>query len=334
MNKKFSNDFTYMPKTYVKINTNEFEKEFENYTLSENNLWLIKPKLLSRGRGIHFLKNVENIKKNDIVMKYISNPLLIDNRKFDIRLYLLVTGHDPLKIYLFKEGLCRLSTDEFDLNIKDLDNTYKHLTNTSINKNNKKGYKYNDFVKSISELKKLIEEKYNTNFNKIWDQIKDICIKTLISMNNIQLKKNNNSKLSSNNLFKILGVDVIIDDKFKVWLLEVNHGPDLNVSKYKSHRTNIKYQIVHDMFNIIGMVPFSHVNGHALEGKCIYENSIEEIIDQSICELTRPLGGFEVIFPLKENINYYKKFFESYSENNKVLWNRINKENGKKKKKL
>ena len=42
-----------------------------------------------------------------IVCKYIHNPLLIDNFKFDVRLYVAVTSYDPMVVYLYEEGLTR-----------------------------------------------------------------------------------------------------------------------------------------------------------------------------------------------------------------------------------
>jgi len=35
---------------------------------------------------------------------------LIHGFKYDMRIYALATGFDPLKIYLFKEGLVRFAT--------------------------------------------------------------------------------------------------------------------------------------------------------------------------------------------------------------------------------
>jgi len=318
----FPDDFNYLPETYID-NLKQLKNIFKNYKISKDNLWLIKSKYLSRGRNIRFLKDVNEISKNDIVTKYISNPLLIDNRKFDLRIYLLVTGHDPLKIYLFHKGLVRMSSEQYNLDLNDLDNLFKHLTNTSINKKNKNGYKYDDLVLSLEEAKKYMEKKYNINFSNIWKEIKDISIKSLISMNHLEIEREKKYKLISNNLFKIYGVDILIDDNFKPWLIEINHGPDLSTFNSKNHAKITKYEVIHDILNIIGLVPFSHINGNALEGECTYKNSIDEAIDQSICEFTRPLGGFERIFPLKENIKVYKKYFRAVSLNNKALWNVI-----------
>ena len=71
-----------------------------------------------------------------IVQEYLHNPLLINNLKFDLRIYVLVTSYNPLRIYVFKEGLVRLATGEYKMN--NLDDIYSHLTNYSINKNSEK----------------------------------------------------------------------------------------------------------------------------------------------------------------------------------------------------
>ncbi len=49
-------------------------------------------------------------KKDMLVSEYIANPHLINNFKYDLRVYVVVTSFDPLRIYLFKEGLTRFAT--------------------------------------------------------------------------------------------------------------------------------------------------------------------------------------------------------------------------------
>ena len=48
-----------------------------------------------------------------VVQEYIEKPLLIDKMKFDLRLYVLLLGVDPLRIFLFKDGLARLATTPY-----------------------------------------------------------------------------------------------------------------------------------------------------------------------------------------------------------------------------
>jgi len=70
------------------------------------------------------------------VQRYLHKPYLIDNLKFDLRIYVLLCGVDPLRVYFFKEGLCRLATCEYEPpHQKNLDNLLMHLTNYAINKN-------------------------------------------------------------------------------------------------------------------------------------------------------------------------------------------------------
>jgi len=63
--------------------------------------------------------------------------MLINNKKFDLRVYVCITSINPLRIYIYKEGLVRLATEEYSNNKKILNNPFVHLTNYSINKHNK-----------------------------------------------------------------------------------------------------------------------------------------------------------------------------------------------------
>ena len=69
--------------------------------------------------------------------RYIDDPYLINGLKFDLRIYVLVTCYDPLRVYVFKEGLARFATEEYNKNASK-ENRYMHLTNYSINKKSKK----------------------------------------------------------------------------------------------------------------------------------------------------------------------------------------------------
>jgi hypothetical protein len=95
----------------------------------------VKPANLSRGRGIYIIDDLSQIQVDDlaVVSRYIRNPLLINGHKFDLRVYVLVTSVEPLRIYVFKEGLARFATEQYS-NSSAAVNKFVHLTNYSINK--------------------------------------------------------------------------------------------------------------------------------------------------------------------------------------------------------
>ena len=70
-----------------------------------------------------------------MAQRYMHKPYLIDDLKFDLRVYALVFGVDPLRVFVFKEGLARFATETYIGPQKNnLDNLFMHLTNYAINK--------------------------------------------------------------------------------------------------------------------------------------------------------------------------------------------------------
>ena len=129
--------FNFLPQTFVM----PFEiDEFYNTFYKERGLWIVKPASLSCGRGIYLINHPDQIPLEDnlIVCKYISNPLLIEGFKFDLRIYVAVTSFDPLVFYMYEEGLTRFATVKYDQNLKNIKNTCMHLTNYSLNKKNER----------------------------------------------------------------------------------------------------------------------------------------------------------------------------------------------------
>ena len=109
--------------------------------------------------------------------------------KFDLRLYVLVLGVNPLRIFLFKDGLARLATSPYyEPNDSNMNNMQMHLTNYAINKNSlafMKNYTAaGDFVGSKRSLKfvlRYLKKTLKADTTKLMKEIKDMIIKTIIS---------------------------------------------------------------------------------------------------------------------------------------------------------
>lgn len=65
----------------------------------------------------------------------MAKPYLIDNLKFDLRVYALIFGVEPLRVFVYQEGLARFATEEYVGPQKgNLENLFMHLTNYAIQK--------------------------------------------------------------------------------------------------------------------------------------------------------------------------------------------------------
>jgi len=115
-------------------------KKINDHRLDRASMWIMKPCASSCGRGIKVITGQKALllpkNKPVLLQKYLHDPYLIDGKKFDLRIYVLVTGVDPLRVYVHNEGLTRISTCDYSL--KNIKNRFAHLTNYSINKKSDK----------------------------------------------------------------------------------------------------------------------------------------------------------------------------------------------------
>ena len=235
----------------------------------------MKPAASSCGRGKKVIGKKQNVNKRNgyIVSRYVSKPHLINGKKYDLRLYVLVTSFDPLKIYLFKDGLVRLATVPYTTSKASLKQRFVHLTNYSVNKkadayvknentdvlNSKsKGKNKDEGAPTEAEvdasklsLLQLREEfkKMGCDYNDTFSKIKDLIIKTIIAVESPILTCMGGSK-GKTSCFEIYGFDVIIDAKLRPWLLEVNVSPSLSSSSPLDKQ--IKTMLLSDSLYLIG----------------------------------------------------------------------------------
>eukprot|EP01022_Parablepharisma_sp_SALTPOND_P020804 TRINITY_DN3872_c0_g1_i1.p1 TRINITY_DN3872_c0_g1~~TRINITY_DN3872_c0_g1_i1.p1 ORF type:complete len:448 (-),score=27.98 TRINITY_DN3872_c0_g1_i1:2502-3845(-) len=235
------------PIVYDKRNTGSYTR----YTMplghfKGQNLWLLKPANLNRGRGVHVFNSLEELKKlllvyyqqgldqkykqktlSFVLQKYIESPLLVNERKFDIRMWVLVT-HE-MDCYLFKEGYLRTSSSKFVMDPDDADNKFVHLTNNAVQRYAKNYGEFEDgnqmsFVAFQEYLDKNYAEKGIRVGKDILPQIKNIVKKTVLA---VRKKLNLEGRKYC---FEIFGYDFIIDSDFNVWLIEINTNPCLEES--------------------------------------------------------------------------------------------------------
>lgn len=69
-----------------------------------NNIWIVKSQFSSKGAGMYLSNDLSTIvrQENRLIQKYIENVLILQefkNRKFDLRVWVLVVGGKSCKIY-------------------------------------------------------------------------------------------------------------------------------------------------------------------------------------------------------------------------------------------
>ena len=230
----------------------------EEYRKNPNSTWIMKPCGKSQGAGIFLINKLSKLKKwsresrtvfnpnltkeTYVISRYIDNPLLMGGKKFDMRLYVLVTSFRPLKVYLFKLGFCRFCTVRYDDSVREMDNLYVHLTNVAIQKH---GGDYNNIhggKLTVENLKLYLEmSRGKIASDKLFNEINWLIVHSLKAVAPVMV--------SDRHCYECYGYDIIIDNNLKPWLIEVNASPSLSSTTVADRI--LKYRLINDVMNIV-----------------------------------------------------------------------------------
>ena len=300
-----------------------------------NNIWILKPVGLSRGRGISLVKDICDLSFSNkaVVQKYIDSPLCLDGYKFDLRLYVLVSSFRPLEAFLYKEGFARVSTQQYSSDRKTFDNLFIHLTNSSVQRRNSEGptadnpLSSNGAESNGSKLPLGGENGLWSRFRKIgidadaiWKDITVLVLKSLVVVDTQMIFQPCS--------FEIFGYDVLIDQNLKPWLLEVNASPSLSRDNELDYR--VKGAMVSDTIKLIDPAPFDRealprvLRRRLKESKSAslsvrndtkMEDDLHEILGDYVPrrygEVPKHLGEYEMLCPNTKAYSYVMKLKRS-----------------------
>jgi tubulin polyglutamylase TTLL6/13 len=216
---------------------------------------IIKPDRGSQGRGIHLIQDFEDFDSdsNSAVAQAYLVPYVMNGKKFDLRIYVLVTSCDPLRAYIFRDGMVRFCTENYEQpRAKNLDNDYAHLTNFSLNKKNKL-FAISENKRSLSVVFAELAE-LGIDVEKVREEIHRIVRLTLIAGQPVIASSYHTGICThdgKSRCFEILGFDILLDSSAKPWLLEVNCMPSLAASsEFDSH---LKTRVLDGVLKIIDL---------------------------------------------------------------------------------
>lgn len=310
MSSLFPNSFKFFPPTWVL--PKDFPDLKSQFNEKRAKTFICKPEALSQGKGIFLTRKLEEIPERCVVQRYLHRPFLIDGLKFDLRVYVLITSCDPLRVYMHKEGLVRLATEPYTHPVpSNINNICMHLTNYAINKNSEKFEFNDDAEKSFTGHKrslsvfmdKLSEQGHNSS--ALWQEIGDIVVKTLCiakpSLSHLYRSSQPND-LTGSICFQILGFDIFLTDRLRPILLEVNHTPSFTTDTPLDLK--IKKAVIGDALNMLGLTHKPEIDMKLNRGnKGIKEiRNIKSLIKEKwncnraeIEELHK--GGYSKIYP-------------------------------------
>jgi hypothetical protein len=293
------------------------EREHLREVIATSPIWIQKPAGGARGAGIKLLKEFPRapLGRRLIIQKYIANPLLIRGHKCDLRFYVAVTSLDPLRIYLYNNGLVRIATQPYEDNARNLELLTAHITKLSLNKE-AEGFEQTDDVGADGTGNKWSHEPFwpflesqGFDVGTIRQKIEDAIVQVVLAAH-----KTFKEQVNHRNAFELFGFDVMIDADQNVYILEVNVSPALGTTTALD--TAIKAPLIADFFNI-ALVPKRGEVMRRVDGLMISPETSQRTKDFvgawefEIAE-TR-LGGFVRIFPTVERARAFGALLEPKS---------------------
>jgi len=238
--------FDFMPKTY-ELNIRNYEDIIKKFKIKNNQKYILKPSMSNNAEDIFLFNSLQetkdHLKKSKlqgplVLQEYINNPHLINDRKYTLRFFVILSNFKPA--YKYKIGYYNLCINKYNKNAKfNESNISSHLTNEHL--------KINNNIKNINQIctTKYPDQKL---LDKIIIKQADLIIdKTLKGMETINpgflIKKDQEPEK-----FDIFGYDFLLDSENKLWLLEINHRPCFPIDNNHELSTPLFNQFWDDIY--------------------------------------------------------------------------------------
>ena len=249
--------FNFWPLTYVL--PGDYALFVEEFKRNPTSLWIMKPVGRAQGKGIFLFKHLKEIAKwksdsryntenNDaetyVVQRYIANPYLVAGRKFDIRMYALVTSYQPLTVWLHRSGFCRFSSTRYSSSANTMADHTMHLTNVAIQKKSDSYDSDTGGKWGLRDLKLYLMSRYGPAMvDKLYYDIQMVVMRSLFSVQNVMM--------NDKHCFELYGFDIIFDDSFKVYVIEVNASPSMTANTKED--MDLKVELLSSAFDVLDL---------------------------------------------------------------------------------
>ncbi|EFA84469.1 hypothetical protein PPL_02503 [Heterostelium album PN500] len=324
-------DFSFHPNTFIL--PEDYQKLQQYSKENPDVLFIKKPKFGGKGIEISLYSNSQEIENDSkyVVQEYISNPCLINGKKFSFRLYVLITSLNPLILYIHNDGVIKFGKSNFSNDRKTFTEDYisnhvtNHPSNTAPSTEFSSDFKEDDVGRrwSVKALLRYLDKNNIYPSDLLWSKIKDVVAKTIFSVELDVLSKTNELMKSESNGFQLLGLDIDLLDNFQPIFIEGNVNPLLG-SAIPPFENYHNLQVIRDTFDLIGHTVYNSttmkedIKTRLLQQKAelivkqsknikhLDEQSLDKLVQYEFENIHR--ANYELIYPTKESIDTLSKF--------------------------
>lgn len=222
--------WAYHPETYLLPEEADLHCEAAKSNLGSH--WIIKARNLSGGQGAHVVKGpVKETQTADrIAQRYITEPYLLEGRKFNLRIYFVIVSTDPLEVHLWRDGVVFIAPQPFSLKPDDLGQATIHIANLLTVGKEAENFPLATIKSHILSLKDMLAlDVFTPNHREaIEERVSDLVIRFCQAVGATGLFEEQ-ARLGPAPGFppKFLGLDIIFDKHLKPWLLEAERYPGI-----------------------------------------------------------------------------------------------------------
>lgn len=187
----------------------------------QDNVWILKPIDAARSSD-HVITNkldcivrhIETVPR--LIQKYVSNPFLMNEKKIDLRFWVVVRSFSPLELYVHKYTFARVSSKEYDSNETNLNDWSRHF---GIKDRDTKAY--NDPL-----VKESIVEAFNGHKEDGFNQFENKCHQVIRDVFRAAVLYK--PEIHSKNCRAVYGIDILPDENLEPHVLECTFMPDMH----------------------------------------------------------------------------------------------------------
>lgn len=247
-----STDLDFLMPTFIL--PREFEAFKNEWERLDNKLWMGKLPMGSGSRGVKFITHWNQYNDTSsnpvVVQKYLENPFLLDGKKCELLMIVVLTSVHPLRIYTFDAPLLKINYVNFTANPEHLNDSCIHFPT---NKNNVCGPFQPNLSLANSErifFDRIRKTRGNSVVAELKTKIENVIILTFFSAEKFLVESTHSKLYNRYNAFQLFSFDFLFDTDLNPFLLETNSKPLINYPIKRIEDGDIKTM---EALNLAGM---------------------------------------------------------------------------------